>query len=83
MPIILQCMSLDWGRKPPKHRENMQRPHTQGRGRNQTPNPGGARTPSLRPAHFRSAETPVSTRSSSQCWEKYELAGFRSIDKSL
>ncbi|KAK3533843.1 hypothetical protein QTP70_032962, partial [Hemibagrus guttatus] len=28
MPINLQCMSLDQGRKPPRHRENMQTPHT-------------------------------------------------------
>ncbi|KAK3560091.1 hypothetical protein QTP86_033835 [Hemibagrus guttatus] len=43
MPINLQCMSLDRGRKPPRHGENMQTPHTHGRGRNQTPNPGGVR----------------------------------------
>ncbi|KAK3547826.1 hypothetical protein QTP86_031978 [Hemibagrus guttatus] len=41
MPINLQCMSLDWGRKSPRNRENMQTPHTHGRGRNRTPNPGG------------------------------------------
>ncbi|KAK3539874.1 hypothetical protein QTP70_015784, partial [Hemibagrus guttatus] len=31
MPINLPCMSLDQGRKPPRHRENMQTPHTQRR----------------------------------------------------
>ncbi|KAK2843201.1 hypothetical protein Q7C36_011416 [Tachysurus vachellii] len=30
-------------RKPPRHGENMQTPHTQGGGGNQTPNPGGVR----------------------------------------
>ncbi|KAK3524177.1 hypothetical protein QTP70_021875 [Hemibagrus guttatus] len=46
MPINLQCMSLDrgghqsTGRKPPRHGENMQTPHTHGGGRNRTPNPG-------------------------------------------
>ncbi|KAK3509202.1 hypothetical protein QTP70_025562, partial [Hemibagrus guttatus] len=45
MPINLQCMSLDWGRKPPRHRENVQTPHTHiyGGSGNQTPNPGGVR----------------------------------------
>ncbi|KAK3542220.1 hypothetical protein QTP86_018473 [Hemibagrus guttatus] len=47
--INLQCMSLDRGRKPeypeetPRHGENMQTPHTHGRGGNRTPNPGGVR----------------------------------------
>ncbi|KAK3514591.1 hypothetical protein QTP70_021641, partial [Hemibagrus guttatus] len=36
MPINLQCMSLDWERKPPRHGENMQTPHT--------PNPGAGST---------------------------------------
>ncbi|KAK3548877.1 hypothetical protein QTP70_021266, partial [Hemibagrus guttatus] len=40
MPINLQCMSLDWGRKPPRHGENMQtHTHTNGGGGNQTLNP--------------------------------------------
>ncbi|XP_053484194.1 kinesin-like protein KIF9 isoform X2 [Ictalurus furcatus] len=30
MPVSLQHMSLDWGRKPLKHRENTQAPRTQG-----------------------------------------------------
>lgn len=33
VPIRIQCMCLDWGKKPSKHRENMQAPHTQGRGK--------------------------------------------------
>ncbi|MCJ8745745.1 hypothetical protein PDJAM_G00133940 [Pangasius djambal] len=47
MPVNLQCMSLDWGgdrstqRKPPKHGENMQTPHTQGGSGIQTPSPVG------------------------------------------
>ncbi|KAK3529162.1 hypothetical protein QTP70_019405, partial [Hemibagrus guttatus] len=28
MPTNIQCMSLDRGRKPPRHGENMQTPHT-------------------------------------------------------
>ncbi|KAK3528094.1 hypothetical protein QTP86_023708 [Hemibagrus guttatus] len=40
MPINLQCMSLDWERKPTRYRENMQTPHTHGGGGNQTSNPG-------------------------------------------
>ncbi|KAK3515254.1 hypothetical protein QTP70_013018 [Hemibagrus guttatus] len=46
MPINLQCMFLDWGRKPeypeetPRHGENMQTPHTHGGGGNRIPNPG-------------------------------------------
>ncbi|KAK3565660.1 hypothetical protein QTP86_014072, partial [Hemibagrus guttatus] len=31
MPINLPCMSLDWGRKPPRHGENKQTPHTRQR----------------------------------------------------
>ncbi|KAK3533842.1 hypothetical protein QTP70_032958 [Hemibagrus guttatus] len=32
------CMSLDWGRKPPRHGENMQTPHTRRR-RESNPQP--------------------------------------------
>ncbi|KAK3564612.1 hypothetical protein QTP86_023757 [Hemibagrus guttatus] len=44
MPINLQCMSLDWGRKPEypeeplRHGENMQTPHTRWR-RESNPQP--------------------------------------------
>ncbi|KAK3562067.1 hypothetical protein QTP86_027166, partial [Hemibagrus guttatus] len=38
MPINLPCMSLDWGRKPPRHGENMQTPHTRRR-RESNPQP--------------------------------------------
>ncbi|KAK3506873.1 hypothetical protein QTP70_030831 [Hemibagrus guttatus] len=46
MPINIQCMSLARGGKPeypeetPRHRENMQTPHTHSGGGNRTPNPG-------------------------------------------
>ncbi|KAF4082140.1 hypothetical protein AMELA_G00148200 [Ameiurus melas] len=43
MPISLPCMSLDWGRKPPQHGENMQTPHRNGPGSTRATNPGGVK----------------------------------------
>ncbi|KAK3565689.1 hypothetical protein QTP86_014036, partial [Hemibagrus guttatus] len=48
MPINLQCMSSDRRRKPPRHGEHMQTPHTHGGGGNRAPNPGGTNIPSIR-----------------------------------
>ncbi|KAK3554144.1 hypothetical protein QTP70_019067 [Hemibagrus guttatus] len=55
MPINLEYMSLDRGgnrstrKKNPRHGENMQTPHTHGRGGNRTPNPGGANVLTTKP----------------------------------